>query len=666
MEYSGRAARPMRKRKSTKKWIVMMLIAMLALGFLTAGLLYRADDLSGTLQRIRNAVAFIALGQQPQFYEFLLEKNGKDYRLTSSDVFEVSYRDEFVIKKIVTDVLFAGGVTVDIDALGGTNLLGKLIKGIDLVDKAVLTGRNGQRGNRPNDYAFRIKYQGIPIASVPIRMQITPQDWLRYARSSANPKVQIEYLKRAIALNREDTNVRRMLASLYFNTGMNREAIGQYQEILARKPNDTATLAELAKCYLKLGQYDEVVRISARLAKANPRDDEAHANMALAWSRMGNWDKAIAACQDALKIRPDNPVVSFMLGEAYEKTKQYGKAVEQYRLVLEKVPKADHVAAALADLLLKMGNHDEAVRWYREVVKRQPKNAAAYANLGLAYAGKGLIKEEIENYRKAIELKPDDPVVHFNLGAAYEKGKREPEAVREYQKVLDLRPDDPDALERLADLHFKAKRYGEAAPLYERGVKTSPRKAAIYSRLGYAYAELKKLPQSVESYQKAIKLGAKDPHMQQSLAHAYSQMGKTRESIAMYEQHAAAKPTTETLNILADAYMKEKLYDKAIQAYKKLIELNPKKAAYYSSAAYAYGLTGDLDRQIEYYRLSLRYDPEDDEVCVNLGAAYEKKGLLQDALKAYTTAYELNPDAATAARKIPQIKIKIIRQKQKE
>ena len=254
----------------------MLLVLILAVGFLTAGLLYpeRAKELSDSLKRIRNTFAFIALGQQPQFYEFILEKNGKDYRLTSRDVFEVSYRDEFVIKKIVTDVLFGGGVTVDIEGLGGANLFGKLLKGIDLVDKAVLTGRNGQRGNRPNDYSFRIKYQGDLIASVPIRVQITPQDWLRYARSSGNQKVQIEYLKRAIALNREDTNVRRMLASLYFNAGMNREAIGQYQEILALKPDDPAVLAELAKCYLKSGQYDEVVRISARLVKANPQDDE--------------------------------------------------------------------------------------------------------------------------------------------------------------------------------------------------------------------------------------------------------------------------------------------------------------------------------------------------------------------------------------------------------
>ena len=60
-------------------------------------------------KRIQNTFSFIVLDRKPHFYSLVLEKNGKDYRLTSSDIFEVSYRDEFVIKEISTDVLFGGG-----------------------------------------------------------------------------------------------------------------------------------------------------------------------------------------------------------------------------------------------------------------------------------------------------------------------------------------------------------------------------------------------------------------------------------------------------------------------------------------------------------------------------------------------------------------------------
>ena len=62
---------------------------------------------------------------------------------------------------------------------------------------------------------------------------------------------------------------------------------------------------------------------------------------------------------------------------------------------------------------------------------------------------------------------------------------------------------------------------------------------------------------------------------------------------------------------------------------------------------------------------NLKFDPEDDEAYMGLGAAYEKKGLFAEALKAYTTAFELNPEATQAARKIPQMKIRIIQQKHK-
>ena len=114
--------------------------------------------------RIQNTFSFIVLDRKPHFYALVLEKNGKDYRLTSSDIFEVSYRDEFVIKEVSTDVLFGGAIAVDVAGLGDKNDFGKLLKGIDLVDKAVLTGRGGVGENRPGDYSLRITYRGDPIA----------------------------------------------------------------------------------------------------------------------------------------------------------------------------------------------------------------------------------------------------------------------------------------------------------------------------------------------------------------------------------------------------------------------------------------------------------------------------------------------------------------------
>jgi hypothetical protein len=135
MEYaSGKPAKPVKGKKAAKIWIVLLILLVITTCMVTLGLLLpeRMRGLSAALERIRNTFSFTVLGQKPHFYSLLLEKNGKDYRLTTREDFEVSYRDEFIIKKIDTDVLFGDSdtVTVDIDELGGKNLFGKLIKGL--------------------------------------------------------------------------------------------------------------------------------------------------------------------------------------------------------------------------------------------------------------------------------------------------------------------------------------------------------------------------------------------------------------------------------------------------------------------------------------------------------------------------------------------------------
>jgi tetratricopeptide (TPR) repeat protein len=101
----------------------------------------------------------------------------------------------------------------------------------------------------------------------------------------------------------------------------------------------------------------------------------------------------------------------------------------------------------------------------------------------------------------------------------------------------------------------------------------------------------------------------------------------------------------------------------AIKYYKRIIVLEPKKAASYASLGYAYAAQKKWDKAIANYLIALKSDREDDELYANLGEAYEGKELYPEALKAYTSAYELNPESAKAARKIPPLKIKLLQKK---
>lgn len=411
-------------------FVILILMSLLAgsmiIGFSPAGW----KGFPTYIVKFKNRIAFMILPQKPHFYALTLEKNGRDFDVTPQDTLEVSAGDKFIIKGVSTDAIFGDEVRVHVRGIGEQNEFRMPLKGIDLIDKAVLNGRDRQENIKPGDFSLQIAYRGEGIASIPVRILIDPRDWLSYARYSGNLKARIEYLKRAINLSPNEVSVRKMLASAYLQAGMNEEAIARYEEILFIKPDDEASQAD----------------------------------MAAAWGNRGNWKEAIVSYRAALKIRPDNPVVIFRLGEAYEKANELDKAAEQYRLVLAMMPKAENVAFVLAHLSMKIGNVDEAIRWYLEIAKQHPENARAYANLAQAYGKKGLAQEEIHNYRKAVALNPRDSLNNFNLGDAYERKGLFAEALNSYTNALHFNPGFMQAaqkIQQMQELINRQKREGE-------------------------------------------------------------------------------------------------------------------------------------------------------------------------------------------------------------
>lgn len=659
---NDKSKKPLRgeKRVHVVRTVLILVLILIAGGALA--LFLKSDRLS-TL-RIKDVIISALPGQKPIFYHLEIEKNGKEYFLKTTDVFDITYRDEFVIKDVSTSSLFGRGVSVDMEELGIPKAMKVLLKGVDLVDR-VMQGEG--RGLEPaGEYRIRVTYSGEVIAAIPVKVVVTPQDWLRVAKEAKSGKSQIESLKQAGELTKSDPQVNRMLAKAYIQEGMHEKAVREYQKVLRRKPDDVIALAELAKIYLDRKKYNDAVAQYKKIVKIKPGDAAAYANMAFAYGGLGNWEAAKAAYLESLKRAPDNVTVRYHLAETYEKTGQSVQAAEQFRIALRGKPGDRAIMTALAASYLKARKYDEAIRIYNELIRKSTKDASLYANLGLAYGGKGKINEEISSYKKALALNPRNATVHFNLAMAYEKKGMAKDAAKEYEKTLKLKPDDADALAKIGESFVREKKYSQAIKLYERAVKKSPKNPGLLANYAYALGEMKKYGEAATYYEKALRQGARDPQIHYNLAYTYDKLGEKRKAIAEYEKYAATHPTMDILSKLADHYMKANNYSGAVKSYERMIKIQPKKASLYAGLGYAHGLKGNIDKEIDNYRTALRYDRDNEDVHLKLGAAYEKKEMWNEALAEYSKAYQLNPDSSRTARKIPQLKIKIIRQKHKE
>jgi len=93
---------------------------------------------------------------------------------------------------------------------------------------------------------------------------------------------------------------------------------------------------------------------------------------------------------------------------------------------------------------------------------------------------------------------------------------------------------------------------------------------------------------------------------------------------------------------LGIACANKKEYDKAIESYKKAVEINPKKDKIYYNMGITYATLKEYDRAIGAYKKAVEINPKDDKAYYNMGITYANIEEYDKAIEAYKKAVEIN------------------------
>jgi serine/threonine protein kinase/Tfp pilus assembly protein PilF len=178
----------------------------------------------------------------------------------------------------------------------------------------------------------------------------------------------------------------------------------------------------------------------------------------------------------------------------------------------------------------------------------------------------------------------------------------------------------------------------------------SPEAYRFYSE-GRKFHQMGDYAQSIPLMEKAIAIDPNFAMAYRSLAIAYGNQGSSSER-ARYLQKAfelsARASERERYIIEGDYYLQsEKTYDKAVEIYKKLLELYPDDAMGYSKLAWLYSDLEQWDQAIENSEKSIKYKAEDIYIYEYLASGYENKELYEKAvevLQAYLNTVSDNRD----------------------
>ena len=373
------------------------------------------------------------------------------------------------------------------------------------------------------------------------------------------------------------------------------------------------------------GIYRDEITFFSHVVSFNPQARGAHHNLGGALFGANRLEEARAAFLVAAEQSPDNAEVHAGLGGALLQMQRFDEAGASLSRALELNPRNRTARQNLAELRRMQGRYEESVEWYRKVLAKDPLNSAAHTNLGFALFEWKRYQEAVESMDRALELAPESP------------------------KVLDLYLLTGRALHALG-------RLDEAEQRFLRAVGNDPDDPApLIDLSGLRFAQ-QRIDEANDYLRQAQELAHGNTAALQVVAEAFRNRGRYDKALEAYRAVLALDPEFAMAHAgMGVALFRLERYEEAIESLDRSLSLHsipPTATARLVLMGRAAQALGRLDAAVAHYERAVEIDPRNPDALDHLAAARFEHTRYQEALDLYRTLREVRPDDAQVHAKI--------------
>jgi len=411
-------------------------------------------------------------------------------------------------------------------------------------------------------------------------------------------------------------------------------------------------------------------------------------NVALAYNALGQNDKAEASLRQALSLDPANSAANLNLGMLLAEMGKMSEAEHAFRAAFKADPKSAQAAYNLGIMLAK-DQPEEALTWSSRAAELRPDNPQYGYTYAFYLYRAGQLDEALKVYQQLASDSPRDPSYRLWIARIYRAQHDFPAAEKALATAQLLDADNLEVRDEHVVLLESEGKIDEALTAMKALVDTLPRRSYagrdsnarghLVRQLAFLYREAKQYPaaidafreyatldtepadeaqvdaavQIVATYRAAGDLAAAEREaqaatkkfadnrdasrgLQLELAEIYEQGKRWNEmtkALDRADQLASKDSEKETVYFMRGAALeRQKKYDLAETAFRKVLELNPKNAG--ALNYFGYMLADRNMRLEEAYDLIKRavdLDPENAAYLDSLGWVYFRQGKLDDA-----------------------------------
>jgi len=380
--------------------------------------------------------------------------------------------------------------------------------------------------------------------------------------------------------------------------------------------------ADAAEEQLRLYLFDNPSCVRGRLAAAA---------ICLHENRL---QKAIEELNSAYLRQPNNTMALYALGHCFERLGKEAQAIEFYQDCLKFKNYLQFPRQRLAAIYFKNSQLEKTIQEYELLKNEYPDDISTLVTLGHLYVAGAEYAKAIETFNTAILIYPDN--FHGETAALdhlIADGELD-EALQQLEDLLETQSDRADLIVKRADVLNMLGAATEAVSQYEEAIHIWPNFFEATIKLGTQYLQMNAEQLAAQQFNRALEINDQIVDAYIGLAIAQKLAGNVSDALATLSLAAAIQPNSSLL-LAETATLQFKIgFEESLPSHN------------------GGGSTDLMEAVIGAHQRQITHRPQNPDLHYRLGLLMMSVGSVNDAVKAFQNALEINPTYTRARSKL--------------
>jgi tetratricopeptide (TPR) repeat protein len=413
------------------------------------------------------------------------------------------------------------------------------------------------------------------------------------------PEVAIDYARRALKIEPQNTFARNILALNLIAVGETGEGIRHLESLVKLEPRNIVAQRNLGLAYFRAGMPQKAIPYLKESLSASSEDRALRVDLMAAYFQVGDSQPAI----ELLKTAPGDPLLPELACRVLNANEQFNETITLLEPRRSSRQLSSSEKLLLAEAFAGRGLFEDAL-FTLNTIPKEERNAEYAVKLAWVYTANGDLPEAIEILQKAIREYPNEEKPYDALANVFLRGNAPQDAVDAAEQGLIRHADSAALLLTLGVAEEVVGRHDLGQRALLKCIQKDPSNGYAYYVLALSYRLTgKDWNETAQMFERALEIRPNDPWIESNYAKQLIRQGRvaSAQKIAQSLLHSPGYEGTAYM-VVGQVAMKQGRWSDAVAALERALKYEPENQQAIYCLANSYRQLGQREKAQDYFK----------------------------------------------------------------